>query len=117
MNRRLSQTMAALLFVVGVVGPIPSASAQSVKPRNADSEAEMAWFIAQMVAHVAARHETENQAKATLMQESLIPQIIMTGGVAATAIQEAAQLGLPMTMFHFSKQAVSEADFLGLEYL
>lgn len=85
--------------------------------KSADSEAEMAWFIAQMVAHVAARHATENQAKATLMQVGLIPAIVQTGGVAATAIQEAAQLGLPMTMFHFSKQAASEADFLGLEYL
>ena len=83
----------------------------------ADDEAELAGVMAHEIGHVAARHATENQAKGTLMQIALIPAIILTGGVAATAIQEAAQLGLPMTMFHFSKKAESEADKLGLQYM
>src|SRR5437762_2945668 len=38
MNRKISQATVAMLLVVGLGGLVPSASAQSGKPRNADIE-------------------------------------------------------------------------------
>jgi len=85
--------------------------------RAADNEAELAYVIAQMVGHVAARHSTEMNSKDTLLQVASVPAIILTGGVAGTSLANSAQLGLPISMFRFSQDAVKEADFLGLEYL
>jgi len=83
----------------------------------ADVEAELAGVMAHEIGHVAARHATENMAKGNILQIAAIPAIILTGGVAATAIQEAAQLGIPITMLRFSQKAESEADLLGLQYM
>ena len=86
--------------------------------KAADSEAELAFVIAHLVGHVAARHATENNSKAALMQIAATPPgITLTGGVLGTAIQQQSQIALPATMFSFSRGAVKEADFLGLEYL
>jgi predicted Zn-dependent protease len=85
--------------------------------KAADNEAELAFVIAHLVGHVAARHATENNTKGTLQQIGTIPAITLAGGVLGTAIQEQSQLGLPAAMFNFSCAAVKEADFLGLEYL
>jgi len=85
--------------------------------RAADNEAELVYVIAQMVGHVAARHSTEMNSKGTLLQIASLPSIILTGGVAGTSLVESPQLGLPISMFRFSQDAVKEADFLGLEYL
>jgi predicted Zn-dependent protease len=85
--------------------------------KAADNEAELAFVIAHLVGHVAARHATENNTKGTLQQIGTIPAITRTGGVLGTAIQEQSQIGLPAAMFNFSRAAVKEADFLGLEYL
>jgi len=83
----------------------------------ADDEAELAGVMAHEIAHVAARHATENQAKGNILQIALIPAIILSGGVLGTAVQEVSQLALPMTMFHFSQGAEKEADYLGLQYM
>jgi hypothetical protein len=83
----------------------------------ADDEAELAGVMAHEIAHVAARHASENNSKATLFQIGMIPAIILTGGVLGTAIQEVSQIALPATMFKFSRGAEKEADFLGLEYM
>lgn len=85
--------------------------------QSSDSEAELAWFIAQMVGHVAARHATENDTKGTMMQTGTVPTIIQTGGIGAIAAQEAAKTGLPITKAHFERTSVLEADLLGIEYL
>ena len=84
--------------------------------KTANSEAELAFVIAHLVGHVAARHATENNSKAALMQIGTIPAITLTGGVPGTAIQ-LSQTALPISMFSFSRGAIKEADFLGLEYL
>jgi beta-barrel assembly-enhancing protease len=84
---------------------------------EADDEAELAGVMAHEIGHVAARHATENNSKGTLLQIAMIPAIILTGGVAGTAIQEVSQIALPLGMFHFSQGAEKEADFLGLEYM
>jgi len=83
----------------------------------ADNEAELAGVMAHEIAHVAARHASENNSKGTLFQIGMIPAIILTGGVLGTAIQEVSQIALPATMFKFSRGAEKEADFLGLEYM
>jgi predicted Zn-dependent protease len=85
--------------------------------KAADNEAELAFVIAHLVGHVAARHATENNSKATVLQIAAIPTITLTGGVLGTAIQEQSQTALPSGMFRFSRDAVKEADFLGLEYM
>jgi len=82
-----------------------------------DNEAELAFVIGYSVGHVAARTATRNMAKANILQIAAVPQIIFTGGVAATAIQEAAQLGIPMGMAHLEQKSSAEADFLGLAYM
>src|SRR5712671_1565354 len=70
--------------------------------RAADNEAELAYVIAQMVGHVAARHSTENNSKGTLFEVARVPEIILTGGVAGTSLANASSLGLPLTMVRFS---------------
>ena len=45
----------------------------------ADDEAELAGVMAHEIAHVAARHATENQAKGNILQIALIPAIILSG--------------------------------------
>ena len=84
---------------------------------TADDEAELAGVMAHEIAHVAARHASENNSKGTLFQIGMIPAIILTGGVLGTAIQEISQIALPMGMFKFSRGAEKEADKLGLEYM
>src|SRR5678815_295495 len=69
----------------------------------ADDEAELAGVMAHEIAHVAARHATENQAKGNILQIALIPAIILSGGVLGTAVQETSQILLPVTMFQFSQ--------------
>jgi len=83
----------------------------------ADDEAELAGVIAHEIGHVAARHASENNSKGTLLQALSIPAIILTGGVAGTAIQQGLQLAIPIGMFKFSKAAEKEADLLGLQYM
>jgi len=84
---------------------------------TADDEAELAGVMAHEIAHVAARHASENNSKGTLFQIGMIPAIILTGGVLGTAIQEISQIALPMGMFKFGRNAEKEADKLGLEYM
>jgi predicted Zn-dependent protease len=86
--------------------------------KAAENEAELAFVIAHLVGHVAARHTTENNSsKAAVLQIAAIPAITLTGGVLGTAIQQQSQIALPTAVFSFSRGAVKEADFLGLEYL
>lgn len=83
----------------------------------ADNEAELAFVIAHLVGHVAARHVTESNTKVTLFQIGAIPAITLAGGTIENATLQQSQIALPTTMFRFSRAAVMEADFLGLQYL
>jgi hypothetical protein len=82
-----------------------------------DEESELAAVMGHEIGHVAARHATENMAKGEFLQIASIPAIILTGGVAGTAIQEAAHLGIPLAMLQYSQKAETEADWLGLQYM
>jgi predicted Zn-dependent protease len=82
----------------------------------ADDESELAGVMAHEIAHVAARHGTEQASKAELINFASIPLIFM-GGVGGFAIRQAAGFLIPMQFLQFSRKHETEADFLGLQYL
>jgi predicted Zn-dependent protease len=82
----------------------------------ADDESELAGVMAHEIAHVAARHGTEQASKAELINFASIPLIFM-GGVGGFALRQAAGFLIPMQFLQFSRKHESEADFLGLQYL
>ena len=83
---------------------------------RAESEAELAGVMAHEIAHVAARHGTKQATKGQVMQLATIPLIFM-GGWTGYGIYQAAGFAIPITFLRFSRQAETEADFLGLQYL
>jgi Zn-dependent protease with chaperone function len=83
----------------------------------ADSEAELAGVMAHEIAHVAARHAVENQAKASLAEYGLIAGSIFLGGIPGLIINNAGPLAALLGFMKFSRSAESEADKLGVQYL
>ena len=84
--------------------------------RAASEEAELAGVMAHEIAHVAARHSTEQVSKGRFFNFASLP-LIFLGGPAGYGIRQAASLMLPMQMLRFNRRAEQEADFLGLQYL
>src|SRR5207253_86995 len=82
----------------------------------ADDEAELAGVMAHEIAHVAARHGTEQQSKGQLVNYMAIP-LIFVGGPIGYGIQQAANLLVPLTFLKFSRGMEEEADYLGVQYL
>jgi beta-barrel assembly-enhancing protease len=82
----------------------------------ADDESELAGVMAHEIAHVAARHGTEQASKAELINFASIPLIFM-GGVGGFALRQAAGFLIPMQFLQFSRKDEAEADYLGLQYL
>jgi predicted Zn-dependent protease len=83
----------------------------------ADNEAELAGVMAHEIAHVAARHAVENQAKANAMQYGAIIGSIFLGGIPGMIFQNTAGLGMLAAFMKFSRGAEAEADSLGVQYL
>jgi predicted Zn-dependent protease len=83
----------------------------------ADNEAELAGVMAHEIAHVAARHAVENQAKANLAQYGLMGASIVFGGIPGMIINNAGPLAAILGFMKFSRSAESEADKLGVQYL
>ncbi|HEV2913129.1 MAG TPA: M48 family metallopeptidase [Pyrinomonadaceae bacterium] len=83
----------------------------------ADNEAELAGVMAHEIAHVAARHEVERQAKLQLLDYGLLAGMILTGGIAGAVIQNTAGLGEALAFLKFTRGAEEEADKLGVQYL
>ena len=83
----------------------------------ADNEAELAGAMAHEIAHVAARHAVENQTKATITQYAILIPAIVLGGGAGQAIYQAGNFGALLGFMKFSRDAESEADRLGVQYL
>src|SRR5262245_60893036 len=81
----------------------------------ADDESELAGVMAHEIAHVAARHGTEQASKAELINFASIPLIFM-GGVGGFALRQAAGFLIPMQFLQFSRKDEAEADYLGLQY-
>jgi predicted Zn-dependent protease len=82
----------------------------------ADDESELAGVMAHEIAHVAARHGTEQASKAELINFASIPLIFM-GGVGGFALRQAAGFLIPMQFLQFSRKDEAEADYLGFQYL
>ena len=81
--------------------------------KAADSEAELAWFMAHLIGHVAARHGLEQASKTNY---GSIP-LIFRGGIGGFAIWQAAGLAVPLTSLKFLRGAEEEADQLGAQYM
>jgi hypothetical protein len=83
----------------------------------ADNEAEVAGVMAHEIAHVAARHAMENQAKGMLAEIGLLAGSIFLGGIGGMLINNAAQFGALLGFMKFNRNAETEADVLGVQYL
>jgi predicted Zn-dependent protease len=81
----------------------------------ADNEAELAGVMAHEIAHVAARHATKTLTRGQLFNLASIP-LIFIGGPVAYGVEQAAGLGMPVSLLKFSRDDEREADLLGLEY-
>jgi len=82
----------------------------------ADDEAELAGVMAHEIAHVAARHGTEQVSKGQLWQYASIPLIFVSGGIGY-GIQQAANVLAPLSFLKFSRAMEEEADYLGVQYM
>ncbi|MDQ5844082.1 MAG: M48 family metallopeptidase, partial [Acidobacteriota bacterium] len=83
----------------------------------ADNEAEVAGVMAHEIAHVAARHAVENQAKGSLLEYLALGTSIFLGGIPGMIFQNTAGLGLLGAFMKFSRGAEEEADKLGVQYM
>ncbi len=83
----------------------------------ADNEAELAGVMAHEIAHVAARHAVENQAKASLLEYAALGASIFIGGIPGMIYQNTAGIGLLGIFMKFSRGAEEEADRLGIQYM
>ncbi len=83
----------------------------------ADNEAELAGVMAHEIAHVAARHAVENQAKMNLLEYAAIGASIFLGGIPGMIYQNTAGIGLLGIFMKFSRGAEEEADKLGVQYM
>ena len=83
----------------------------------ADNEAELAGVMAHEIAHVAARHAVENQAKGSLLEYAAIAGSIFLGGIPGMIYQNTAGIGLLGIFMKFSRGAEEEADKLGVQYM
>src|SRR5712672_659151 len=83
---------------------------------TADDEAEMAGVIAHEISHVAAHHAVREQTRMNYAQLGTIP-LIFIGGWTGYGIYEAAQIGIPLTFMHFSREFEAQADYLGVQYM
>jgi predicted Zn-dependent protease len=77
----------------------------------AEDEAELASVIAHQIAHVAARHSTEIASKAQLVNIALAPAIL------TNTYRERAESPVSDSFAPFFREAVVEADYLGVQYL
>lgn len=81
----------------------------------ADEEAQLAGVMAHEIAHVAARHGTEQYSKAQVLNLATVPLIFVGGGIGY-GLGQAAGFLIPLQFLQFSRGAEREADHLGMEY-
>ena len=82
----------------------------------ADDEAELAGVMAHEIAHVAARHGTEQESKGQLVSYMALPLIFVAGPVGY-GVEQAISVLVPFTFLRFSRGMETEADYLGVQYL
>jgi beta-barrel assembly-enhancing protease len=80
----------------------------------ADSEAELAWVMAHLIGHVAARHGLEHESKINLINYSL-PWLFSQDG--SDYVSQGCGVSISLAFLKFSRGAEVEADQLGAQYM
>jgi peptidase M48-like protein len=83
----------------------------------ADNEAELAGVMAHEIAHVAARHAMENEAKMRAIDLGLLAGVLLGGGVIGNVLYNAGGLIEGLSFLKFTRGAEEEADKLGVQYM
>jgi len=81
-----------------------------------DNEAELAFVLSHQIAHIAARHATQQLTKGQLTNFNNTP-LIFQGGAGGFSIRQASEQPVPLGLLQIERQNAAEADFLGLQYL
>lgn len=83
----------------------------------ADNEAELAGVMAHEIAHVAARHTMENEAKMRALDYGMLAGILLGGPILSNVLYNGAGFFEGMAFLKFSRGAEEEADKLGVQYM
>jgi len=83
----------------------------------ADNEAELAGVMAHEIAHVAARHAMENEAKMRALDMGMLAGILLGGPILSNVLYNGGSLFEGMAFLKFSRGAEEEADKLGVQYM
>ncbi len=83
----------------------------------ADNEAELAGVMAHEIAHVAARHYMENEAKMRAMSIGMLAGILLGGPIIGNVLYNGGGFFEGMAMLKFTRGAEAEADRLGVQYM
>lgn len=83
----------------------------------ADNEAELAGVMAHEIAHVAARHAVENEAKLRALNIGMLAGILLGGGIIGNVLYNGGGLIEGLTALKFTRGAEEEADKLGVQYM
>jgi beta-barrel assembly-enhancing protease len=83
----------------------------------ADNEAELAGVMAHEIAHVAARHAMENEAKMRAINIGMLAGILLGGPIVGNVLYNGGGFFEGMAFLKFSRGAEEEADRLGVQYM
>jgi hypothetical protein len=83
----------------------------------ADNEAELAGVMAHEIAHVAARHAMENEAKMRVIDYGMLAGILLGGPIISNVLYNGGSFFEGMAFLKFSRGAEEEADKLGVQYM
>lgn len=83
----------------------------------ADNEAELAGVMAHEIAHVAARHAMENEAKMRALDYGMLAGILLGGPILSNVLYNGGSFFEGMAFLKFSRGAEEEADKLGVQYM
>ncbi len=83
----------------------------------ADNEAELAGVMAHEIAHVAARHAMENEAKMRALNIGMLVGILLGGPILGNVLYNGGSFFEGMAFLKFSRGAEAEADRLGVQYM
>lgn len=83
----------------------------------ADNEAELAGVMAHEIAHVAARHAMENEAKMRALDIGMLAGILLGGGIISNVLYNGGSLIEGLAFLKFTRGAEEEADKLGIQYM
>ncbi len=83
----------------------------------ADNEAELAGVMAHEIAHVAARHAMENEAKMRAIDIGVLAGILLGGPILSNVLYNGGGFFEGMAFLKFTRGAEGEADKLGVQYM